>query len=86
MEREGEVEAEVEDPEVEANAGVEAGLSTLLASATLARLSANARDAPTDDLLAITQALHDIIFDLKASSAGEVQSAIVEMCESWWLA
>ena len=86
MEREGKVEADVEDAEVEANAGVEAGLSTLLASATLARLSANARDAPTDDLLAITQALHDIIFDLKASSAGEVQSAIVEMCESWWLA
>ena len=56
MEREGEMEAD---------AGVKAGLATLLASATLARMSVNACDTPTSDLLAITEALHDVIFEMK---------------------
>ena len=35
---------------------------------------------------AVAEALHDIIFDLHDPRASSLQGAIVELCESWWLA
>ena len=45
-------------------------------------------DAKRDDIpemLDVAAALHDIIFDLTDQRASELQSAIVDLCEAWWL-
>ena len=69
------------------DAQVEAGLATLHAAAILVRACAadSSRDPPAD-LLNVSVALHDIIFDLTDERASQLQVAVVEMCESWWLA
>ena len=55
--------------------------ATILLKHTIADLDREA--AP--ESLQVAEMLHDIIFDLQDARASELQAAIVEMCEAWWL-
>ena len=55
--------------------------ATILLKHTIADLE---REAAAESLQ-VAETLHDIIFDLQDARASELQAAIVEMCEAWWL-
>ena len=55
--------------------------TTVLAHACIADPE---RKAP-DELIDVAASLHDIIFDLVDPSASDLQAAIVDLCEAWWL-
>ena len=74
------------DGESEDSAAVESALAMLLAATHLAHatISDDNRVAPPD-LIDVATALHDIIFDLQDPRASQLQVAIVELCEAWYL-
>ena len=65
---------------------VGAALEMLHAVAILAYacISDPEREAP-EELVDVATSLHDIIFDLTDPRASQLQSAIVELCEAWYL-
>lgn len=74
------------DPAPAENGATERALHTLHAVALLAHASISdaKREAP-EELVELATELHDIIFDLTDPRASELQNAIVELCEAWWL-
>ncbi|EOD05699.1 putative condensin, partial [Emiliania huxleyi CCMP1516] len=66
---------------------VEGALGILAAAAAIARaIAVEPSFGIPEKLQAVAEALHDIIFDLHDPRASTLQGAIVELCESWWLA
>mgnify|MGYP003685475469 CR=1 FL=1 len=62
-------------------------LDTLTAAAAVAKAIVNEPGYQVPQaLLAVAEALHDIIFDLQDPRASTLQASIVELCEAWWLA
>ena len=61
-------------------------LNTLRACAVVAQAFIGpAERAAPPALLEAALALHDIIFDLQDRRASDLQAAIVDLCEAWWL-
>ena len=61
-------------------------LDTLYAITILAHASiADPERAAPEELTEVACRLHDIIFDLTDPRASQLQSAIVALCEAWWL-
>ena len=67
-------------------ADVSAALSVLHGATILARHAISDADhEAAPEVLQVAEQLHDIIFDLQDPRASALQSAIVELCEEWWL-
>ena len=65
---------------------VSAALSVLHGATILARHAISDADhEAAPEVLQVAEQLHDIIFDLQDPRASALQSAIVELCEEWWL-